>query len=330
VTPIITVSIGGSALSNFEPRVLSGAITEHDGGHADELRVEVSNYDGQLKKPTTGQVVTVSFGWVETGVVKAGQFTVLETTKLGPAAVFEVTAHSADLLKTLKQQKTRSWTNGKTLGDVINQVAADNGLTAAIDASLQSISIDKIVAQTAESDMHRLTRLSRVHGALFKVSAGYLVFVPRGAGTTASGQPAGSCAITPQDREDFRVHDKDRPERSKSNAVFYDRSQATRTPIASTTGGSGDGAPDYTHPHLFGSQTEAQSHANARKGAFDRAAKSYSALLGQGRTGAGAGGVATTQGFGDDDDQDWAIKTRAFEFGPKGDFIRLECESKGT
>ena len=287
MTPIITVSIGGSALSNFEPRVLSGAITEHDGGHADELRVEVSNYDGQLKKPTTGQVVTVSFGWVETGVVKAGQFTVLETTKLGPAAVFEVTAHSADLLKTLKQQKTRSWTNGKTLGDVINQVAADNGLTAAIDASLQSISIDKIVAQTAESDMHRLTRLSRVHGALFKVSAGYLVFVPRGAGTTASGQPAGSCAITPQDREDFRVHDKDRPERSKSNAVFYDRSQATRTPIASTTGGSGDGAPDYTHPHLFGSQTEAQSHANARKGAFDRAAKSYSALLGQGRTGAG-------------------------------------------
>ena len=95
-------------------------------------------------------------------------------------------------------------------------------------------------------------------------------------------------------------------------------------------GGAGDGAPDYTHPHIFGTQTEAQNHANARKGAFDRAAKTFDVQLGQGRTGAGAGGVATTQGFGDDDDMAWAIKTRAFEFGPKGNFIRLACESKGT
>ena len=330
MTPIVTVSIGGNALTNFGQRVLSGSITEHDGGHADELRFAVSNYDGQLQKPTAGQVVTVTFGWEETGVVKAGEFTVLETTKLGPAAVFEVTAHSADLLKTLKQQKTRSWVTPNTLGAVLNQVATDNGLTAAINSTLQSISIDKIVAQIAESDMHLCSRLARTYGALFKVSTGMLVFVPRGAGTTASGQPADSCMITPQDCIDFQIHEKDRPERSKSNAVFYDRGQAARTPVASTTGGAGDGAPDYTHPHIFGTQTEAQSHANARKGAFDRAAKTFDVQLGQGRTGAGAGGVATTQGFGDDDDMAWAIKTRAFEFGPKGNFIRLACESKGT
>ena len=192
VTPIVTVSIGGNALTNFGQRVLSGSITEHDGGHADELRFAVSNYDGQLQKPTAGQVVTVTFGWEETGVVKAGEFTVLETTKLGPAAVFEVTAHSADLLKTLKQQKTRSWVTPNTLGAVINQVATDNGLTAAIDSTLQSISIDKIVAQIAEFDMHLCSRLARTYGALFKVSTGMLVFVPRGAGTTASGQPADS------------------------------------------------------------------------------------------------------------------------------------------
>ena len=330
MTPIVTLSIGGNPLANFEQRVLSGAITEHDGGHADELRFAVSNYDGQLQKPTADQVVTISFGWEETGVVKGGQFTVLETTKLGPAAVFEVTAHSADLLKTLKQQKTRSWVTPNTLGAVLNQIASDNGLAPAIDSSLQSISIDKIVAQTTESDMHLCSRLARTYGALFKVSTGYLVFVPRGAGTTASGQQAGTCTITPQDCVDFHIHEKDRPERSKSNAVFYDRSQATRTPVASTTGATGDGAPDYTHPHIFGTQTEAQNHANARKGAFDRAAKTFDAQLAQGRTGAGAGGVATTKGFGDDDDMSWAIKTRTFEFGPKGNFIGLACESLGT
>ena len=204
-----------------------------------------------------------------------------------------------------------------TLGAVLNQVATDNGLTAAINSTLQSISIDKIVAQIAESDMHLCSRLARTYGALFKVSTGMLVFVPRGAGTTASGQPADSCTITPQDCVDFQIHEKDRPERSKSNAVFYDRGQAARTPVASATGGGGDGAPDYTHPHIFGTQTEAQNHANARKGASDRAAKTFNAQLGQGRTGAGAGGVATTQGFGDDDDMAFAIKMCVFEFGPK-------------
>jgi uncharacterized protein len=330
VTPTVSISIGDSPLSNFEKRALSGTIRESDGGHADELRFTVSNYDGQLRKPATGQVVTVEFGWKETSVVKAGQFTVLETEKLGAVAVFEVTAHSADLLKTLKQQKTRSWTNGKTLNDVLSQIASDNGLAASVDASLQSIPIDKLIAQIGESDMHLLTRLSRLYGALFKVAGGCLIFVPRGAGTTASGQPAASCKITPRDCEDFRIHAKDRPERSKANAVYYDRSQAQRNVVASATGSSGDGAPDYTHPHIFGTQTEAQNHANARKGAFDRAAKTFAATLAQGRTGAGAGGTATTSGFGDDDDMDWAIKTRAFEFSPGGNFVRLECESKGT
>ena len=35
-------------------------------------------------------------------------------------------------------------------------------------------------------------------------------------------------------------------------------------------------------------------------------------------------------GFGDGDDMAWAIKTRVSEFGPKGNFIRLACESKGA
>ena len=88
MTPIVTLSIGGNPLTNFEQRVLSGSITEHDGGHADELRFAVSNYDGQLQKPTADQVVTISFGWEETGVVKGGQFTVLETSKLGAGGGF--------------------------------------------------------------------------------------------------------------------------------------------------------------------------------------------------------------------------------------------------
>ena len=105
MTPIVNFSIDGNPLGQLAQRVLSGSITESDGEAADELRIKVSNYDGQLQKPRLGVVVAVSYGWQETGVVKSGQFTVLETVKNGPLATFDVTGHSADLLKTLKQQK---------------------------------------------------------------------------------------------------------------------------------------------------------------------------------------------------------------------------------
>lgn len=330
MTPIVTFSIGGNPLGQLAQRVISGSITESDGEAADELRIKVSNYDGQLQKPQLGVIVAVSYGWRETGIIKSGQFTVLETAKNGPLATFDVTGHSADLLKTLKQQKTCSWTNGKMLGDVLSQVAQDNGLSPAIDQSLSQIPIDKIIAQIVESDMHLCTRLARHYGALFKVQSGNLIFVPRGQGTTASGAAAGSCAISPTDCEDFSFAERDRPQRSKSNATFYDRSKAKRNILASTQGSSGGGAPDFSHIHVFGEQTAAQKHADARKGQFDRATRSCHLMLMAGQTGAGAGGTATTQGFGDDDDTNWSIKHRVFEFGPAGNVITLECELQGT
>jgi len=329
MTPVITFSTGDNPLGELDKRVLSGSITESDGEAADELQINISNYDGQLQKPRLGVVVAVSFGWEETGVVKSGQFTVLETVKRGPPATFDVTGHSADLLKTLKQQKSRSWTSGKKLGDVLNQVAQDNGLSPAIDQSLSQIAIDKIVAQITESDMHLCTRLARHYGALFKVQSGNLIFVPRGQGSTASGAAAGSCTVSPTDCEDFSLTERDRPQRSASNATFYDRSRAKRNKLTSSQGSSGDGSPDFSHIHIFGEQTTAQKHADARKGQFDRDTRSCHLTLMAGLTGAGAGGVATTKGFGDDDDMDWSIKRRVFLFGPTGNFIRLECEMKG-
>ena len=75
----------------------------------------------------------------------------------------------------------------KATCDVLRQVASDNGLTAQIDATLAAIQIDKIIAQTGESDMHLVTRLARRFGAIAKVAQGQLVFAPRGSGTTAAG-----------------------------------------------------------------------------------------------------------------------------------------------
>ena len=77
------------------------------------------------------------------GGAKAGTFKVTETVKSGPLAIFTVTAHAADLKKTLKKQKTRSWKSPKTMGDVVRDVAKDNGYEPQISEKLASVKIDK-------------------------------------------------------------------------------------------------------------------------------------------------------------------------------------------
>ena len=88
---------------------------------------------------------------------------------------------------------------------MLRQVASDNGLTAQIDATLAAVTIDRIIAQTGEWDMHLVTRLARRFGAIGKVAQGQLVFAPRGAGTTASGAAMSAGTYTPNDFETFRI-----------------------------------------------------------------------------------------------------------------------------
>lgn len=326
-TPVLQITIGGQDVSStVNPRILSGKVTRHDGEKADELELKLSNYDGMLAKPKKGQTLSIALGFVEFGgAVDRGSYIIQGVSKLGPEAVFHVTGQSADLKKTLKTQKTRTWVAPKTLGDVLNQVASDNGLSPAIDAGLAATPIDQIIAQTGESDMHLVMRLARRYGAVGKFAAGKLAFVPQGAGTTASGATIAAITITPNDCEKFGFHDNDRQVRGKSHASVWNRKTATSTDV---TGDAGDGGPDYGHPETFGSMTEATKATAARAKDFARAKKTMSAALRPPVQVPVPGGVLTTEGFGDDDDTDWTIKSVIDEFDEKGLVTTAEGELK--
>lgn len=98
--------------------------------------------------------------------------------------------------------------------------------------------------------------------------------------------------------------------------------------MSSDRGRSSAGAPDYIYPHVYGTQLEAKHHANARKGKFDRDGRGFYVTLAPGRVGVAPGGVASTEGFHDDDDREWVVKRRLFGFGPEGNIVRLDCEPK--
>ncbi len=325
--PVIQITIDGRDVSStIFPRVLDGSVSRHDGGKADQFSLTLSNYDGMLAKPKRGASLTVALGFVEFGgPVDRGTYLIQQVVKKGPVAVFHVTGHSADLKTTLKTQKNRSWTAPKTLGDVLRQIASDNGLAAAIDPGLAATPIDTLIAQTGESDMHLVTRLARRYGAVGKVAMGRLTFVPMGAGTSATGLALSAGTFTPNDFESFSITDSDRDARGKSQARVWDRATAKGSTVSASAGDTG---PDYLHPETFGSAAEAKAAAPARAKAFARARKRFEGALRAASPPPTPGAAMTTKGFGDDDDGDWVVKTVTDSFSGSGLVTKVEAEPK--
>jgi phage protein D len=327
MTPIVEISLNGKPISDkLDGRVISGAIEETDGERTDKLTLTISNYDGMLAKPAKGAILDVSIGWEETGVAKAGQFKVQEVTKHGEVATFHVTGQAAALDNSLKTQKSRCWKPPKTYGEVFQQLASDNGLTAAVHASIQSIKIDKVLAQHGESDMHFAMRIARGVGAIAKMAQGRLTIVPKGAGQSASGQALPPLIVTPADLlPGWSLGDQERPKRGKCKANVFDRKAAKHSQVDA---GDASNGPDYVFPHIFGSTTEAQHAVAARSAAFKRGEKHFSGSFRPGLIPPPAGGILTTKGFQDDDDTDFTIKRLNTEWGLRGIVIAFMAEVK--
>jgi uncharacterized protein len=328
MTPLVQIWLDGKDISSrFAGRILHGSIEETDGEKADELHLTLSNYDGRLKKPATGAVLEVRLGWQETGIFKGGQFKVQETEKRGEQAIFEVKAMAAALDNSLKTQKSRCWKPPKTYGDIFNQLASDNSLSAAVHSSIAQIKIEKIVAQHGESDMHFATRIARSVGAIAKVAQGRLIVVPKGAGQTASGSAASSLTVKPSDLLDgWRIGNLQRPKRGKCKANVFDRATGKRKQVSA---GDPSNGPDYVHPEIYGSETDAKHAVSARSGHFKRGEAHFSGRLAAGIVPPSAGGTMTTEGFGDDDDRDWSVKHLSTVFGGPIE-IAFQCEVKAA
>ncbi|MBV1702639.1 MAG: hypothetical protein KGQ46_12540 [Hyphomicrobiales bacterium] len=325
MVPIIQVSIDGRDVSSgVAARILEGEVVQHDGGHGDECHLLISNFDGRLAKPARGGLIDVRVGFAATGVRSLGQFKVQEIAKHGPKAHFSVVGHGVDLITSLKAQHTRVW-NQTTLGAILGTLAGENGLTLAIDGKLGATAVTTL-AQTHESDMHLITRLARHYGAIGKPMGGRLLFIPKGAGTSASGATLPPIVVTPNDLEgSFTISTSDRPKRGKVVAHHFDRGTGKREQVSHDTG---DGGPDYHLPHMYGDAASAQAACAARATDFKAAKGTFKGTLKSGDNQMQAGGVLTSQGFGDDDDHDWIIKRVPHRFGDHGYVTGFDAEVK--
>ena len=263
--PRAIVTVDGQPVAGaFYERLISLAVADRDGARADTVSMELA--DGPpafLALPRRGALVRVQLGYVGADFRDMGGFTVDQVSGGCLPYSMTITGRSADLRAgKMKERKERHWDH-KTLGDIIEEIAGENGLTPVVSGKIGAHVYDWL-GQQDESDMHFLQRLAERHNALFTVKEGRLVFAEKGAGAAASGQALAPVIVTPERviTGTCRYQFADRAKYRKVVAYYQDRDEAKRKEIG--VDADPDGEATYRIPEPFASPAEADKAAQAK------------------------------------------------------------------
>ncbi len=188
MTPAVRIEADGADITALiEDRLLSLSISDAAGTDSDTAEIELDDRGYRIALPEPGAELVIWMGYRETGLVEMGTFVVDECSGQGPASTLTIHAKAADMRGGIKAPKTQAWED-KTLGEIVDTIAARHGLRAAVAPALRAVRW-AYVAQTKESDLHFLSRLAIDLDATVKPAGGALVVVPKGEGVTADGAP---------------------------------------------------------------------------------------------------------------------------------------------
>jgi len=225
--PVYRIEVDGKDITATVRGRLSGlTLTDNRGFDADQLDIVLDDSDGKLDLPPRGVEVRVAFGWTHSGLVDKGIFTVDEVSHSGAPDQLTIRARSADLRTGLTTQRERSW-HAVTLGDIVREIAGENGLIPSIVGVLAAQIIDHL-DQTNESSANLLTRLSAQFDAISTVKNGRLMVIPSGGGVSASGKPLPPVTITRQSGDQHHFSLAERDTYSHVRATYNDTASATK------------------------------------------------------------------------------------------------------
>lgn len=262
-TPAFEIKVNGRPVASIlNERLISLTITDKEGVSSDSICVELNDGHPFADIPKKGDIIEVSLGYLETGVVSFGTFTVDDPEVRCLPYSLTINGRGANVRDQFKQQRSRHW-DRKTVKDIVTQIADENGLTPIIDAEVASHEYDWF-GQQNESDMHVVERLARRHGALFSVKDGKLVFVKKGSGKSASGKELTPVVVGPFEiiegtcRINFAYRKKHRKVKAKSRS----RKKAKTETVEADS--DEEGTADYTLPDAYADEAEAKKAAKSK------------------------------------------------------------------
>ena len=296
---------------------------------SDQMELALSDSAGELAVPRSGRELKVSMGY-RGRLSPMGTFAHTETEIDLVPRVVRIRGTAADFKSSsaIKAPKTRAW-DEVTVGEVVEQIAGEHGLEAAVSSSLASEAIAHI-DQTAESDLHLLRRLATHYGATAKVAGGRLIFVLSGqqAPESASGETMPDVRIVapPADRKALRtvsgrVTRSDKSRYGAVRASYYDVGAAMLEHVS-----VGAGQPVFELRDPRPDRAQATADAEAKLARLTRQTRALSIDL-PGDPDLSAGGRVSTEGWGEGVDDTWQVVRVEHTINGSGGYrTRVEAE----
>ena len=203
------LAAGNDVSSIIGERLISLEITDSVDENSDGITLTIEDVQGSLAIPASGTKLEISIGY-DGNNQRIGSFVVDEVSVEGPPDIISISASSSPFVSdragggaaSFNSRKSRSF-EGKTIQEIVETIAGECGLTAAVDSTLGKIKVDHIV-QTGESDANFLIRIARKFGGVLKPADGRLVMSSEAGGKTLSGA-ALELTITPADVSSWRL-----------------------------------------------------------------------------------------------------------------------------
>ncbi|MDU4423011.1 MAG: phage late control D family protein [Raoultella sp.] len=342
--PAFSILMGGKALTQLDPRIISLELTDNRGFEADELTIAIDDSDGLIELPPRGAELSVSLGWQGEPLVYKGVYTVDEVAHSGPPDRLEITARSADFRDEFNVKREASW-HDVTVERIVSAIARRYKLTPVISEQLMSAEIDH-ADQTQESDMSFLTRMADLLGAIATIKNGSLLFILPGGGVSANGKALPQFAITRSsgDRHSFRIADRDAYTgvqaywldlefgKKKKVTVKERKKKTENKPRSSAREGdyiAGEDGNVFVLRTTFNNETAAQRAAAAKWQQLKRGAAEFTMTLVCGRADLYPEMHGTVSGFKTDmNNQDWIIAKATHTIDDGGFKTQLELEAK--
>ena len=319
MTPAFEISVGGKRITSIvADRLLSLRVTDEAGIKADGVQITLDDRDGKIITPPTGAAISLALGYQETGLIPMGIYTAAEVILSSPPQQMSITGKSANMSGKLKEQKSRTWED-KTLKDIVTTIAAEHEITPRIADKFANFTYESL-AQTNESDLHFLGRLSKEHDALFSIKGNSLLFGTRGRGLSLGGQRLPSGTIYKESLTTWRAVLKDANDFTAVTAKWREGSNGELQTFK-----AGEGSPVKALRNLFSSEAEAKAAATGKLSEIKRAGHKLSLIM-PAQPQLAAESPITLKGFKGEVDGTWSITSITHELKGSGFTSRLEAE----
>ncbi len=277
--PKVIVTIDGQPVAGaFYERLVRLEVVDNEADKADTFSAELDDGPGgALAIPRRGALAQVWMGYEGGGIRYMGAFTIDEVEVTCLPYTMRIAGKSASMRAGLKQPKERHW-DGKTVREITEKIAGENGLQAKVDSEIGSHKYAWL-GQQDESDLHFLRRIVSRLGGIVVVKDEKLIVARRGAGQTAGGREMTALVITPPMivPGSCRVKFVDRPRYRKVIAYWQDRAVAQRRKVEVDGDPNAKAVLKLREP--FADEAEAKKAAGAKAKEMTRSADAASVTV---------------------------------------------------